>query len=158
MEVYLNIVEMGPGIYGAEAAAQHYFHVDAGQLTGLQASRLAAIFPNPLKWQAADPGRYVQRRSRRIGGAMNFVRADGLIACVGKLSGPAAGPVILNVAPPAGARAFVQQQAKEEEPAAPPEAEAPAASGVAEEPAEILTAPPSSAAATAPPAPDQPTN
>ena len=158
MEVYLNIVEMGPGIYGAEAAAQHYFHVDAGQLTGLQASRLATIFPNPLKWQAADPGRYVQRRSRRIGGAMNFVRADGLIACVGKLSGPAAGPVILNVAPPAGARAFVQQQAKEEEPAAPPEAEAPAASGVAEEPAEILTAPPSSAAATAPPAPDQPTN
>ena len=158
MEVYLNIVEMGPGIYGAEAAAQHYFHVDAGQLTGLQASRLAAIFPNPLKWQAADPGRYVQRRSRRIGGAMNFVRADGLIACVGKLSGPAAGPVILNVAPPAGARAFVQQQAKEEEPAAPPEAEAPAASGLAEEPAEILTAPPSSAAVTAPPAPDQPTN
>ena len=129
MEVYLNIVEMGPGIYGAEAAAQHYFHVDASQLTALQASRLAAIFPNPLKWQAADPGRYVQRRSRRIGGAMNVIRADGLIACVGKLSGAPAGPLIVNAAPPPAARAFVQQQAKEEEPVTPatePQATAPA--------------------------------
>ena len=161
MEVYLNIVEMGPGIYGAEAAARHYFHVDASQLTGLQASRLAAIFPNPLKWRAADPGRYVQRRSRRIGGAMNFVRADGLIACVGKLSGAPAGPVILGAAPPAGARDFVQQQAKEEEPAAPaPGAEVPAASGFAaepSEPADVLTAP-SSSAPTAAAGPDQPTD
>ena len=159
MEVYLNIAEMGPGIYGAEAAAEHYFHVHASQLTSLQASRLAAIFPSPLKWQAATPGRYVQRRSRRIGGAMNFVRADGLIACVGKLRDGPAGPVILNAAPPAAARAFVQQQAREEEPAAPPPpaSDAPAASDAD---ADILTEPaPAPPSSDAPPAaPDQPTD
>ena len=148
MEVYLNIVEMGPGIYGAEAAAERYFHVHASELTGLQASRLAAIFPNPLKWQAVTPGAYVQKRSRKIGGAMGFVRADGLIACVGKLNGAPIGPVILNAAPPAAARAFVQQQAteqaKEEEPAAPP-AETPAASDFAPA-ADDLTPPLSDAA------------
>ena len=160
MEVYLNIVEMGPGIYGAEAAAQHYFHKDASQLSGIEASRLAAIFPSPLKWRAVDPGRYVQRRSRRIGGAMNLIRADGLIACVGKLSGVPAGPVILNAAPPAGARAFVQQQAKEEEPAAPaPEPEAPAASDLGPAPADALAPPASEApAAAAPPTPAEPAN
>lgn len=121
MEVYLNIVEMGPGIYGAEAASQHYFHKDADQLTNLEASRLAAIFPNPLKWKAVDPGRYVQKRSRRIGGAMGFVRTTGLAACVGKLSGviPTAPPV-LSAPPPAAARAFVEQQAREETPPPPP--------------------------------------
>ena len=159
MEVYLNIVEMGPGIYGAQAAAQHYFHVDASQLTTLQASRLAAIFPNPLKWQAADPGRYVQRRSRRIGGAMNVIRADGLIACVGKLSGAPAGPLIMNAAPPPAARAFVQQQAKEEEPAAPTaQTEPPAASDLGPAAVDSPAAPASEApaAAAGPPQQDQP--
>ena len=157
MEVYLNIVEMGPGIYGAQAAAQHYFHKDASQLTNLEAARLTAIFPSPLKWRAVDPGRYVQRRSRRIGGAMNMVRADGLIACVGRLSGTPSGPVILDAAPPAAARAFVQQQAKEEEPAAPPPSpEAPAASDLGPVPEDLPTTPASAspAAAAAPPATD----
>jgi monofunctional biosynthetic peptidoglycan transglycosylase len=117
MEVYLNIVEMGPGVYGAQAAAQHYFQVDANQLTNLQASRLAAIFPNPLKWRAVGPGRYVQKRSMKIGGAMGFVRNAGLDACVGRLSGvvPAAAPV-LSAPPPAAAQAFVEQQSREEAP------------------------------------------
>ncbi len=66
METYLNVVEWGPGIYGAEAAAQRYFGTDAAHLTGLQAARLAAILPDPLKWSADNPGRYVQRRSGRI--------------------------------------------------------------------------------------------
>ena len=159
MEVYLNIVEMGPGIYGAQAAAQHYFHIDASQLSNLEASRLAAIFPNPLKWQAATPGRYVQRRSRRIGGAMGFIRADGLIACVGKLNGVVPAGPILNAAPPAAARAFLQQQAREEEPAAPP-AESPAGSDFGPAPAEpdsplTSDAPP---AAAAPQTQDPPTN
>ena len=161
MEVYLNIVEMGPGIYGAEAAAQHYFHKDASQLTGLEASRLAAIFPNPLKWQAGTPGKYVQKRSRRIGGAMAFVRADGLIACVGKLNGAPVGPLILNAPPPAAAKAFVQQQAteqaKEEGPAAPPAAGGVSASDAAPAPADIDSLLASDApAAAAPPAPDRP--
>lgn len=130
MEVYLNIVEMGPGIYGAQAAAQRYFHVDANQLSNLQASRLAAIFPNPLKWRAVEPGRYVQRRSQKIGGAMGFVRNSGLAACVGKLSGvvPSAPPV-LSAPPPAAAQAFVEQQSREEAPPpAPAESSSPAAS------------------------------
>jgi monofunctional biosynthetic peptidoglycan transglycosylase len=160
MEVYLNIVEMGPGVYGAEAAAEHYFHVHANQLTGLEASRLAAIFPDPLKWRAVDPGRYVQRRSRRIGGAMNFVRADGLIACVGKLNGAPVGPLILNAAPPPAARAFIQQQAREEGPAAPPPAEGPpAASDATPDLNQPDAAPPADtgpAAASSPPAADQP--
>ena len=158
MEVYLNIVEMGPGVYGAEAAAQHYFHVDSSQLTNLQASRLAAIFPNPLKWQAATPGRYVQKRSRRIGGGMGLVRNGGLAACVGKLSGVApSAPPILNAAPPAAARAFIQQQAREEEPAPPlAESSAPAASELpAEPPPDGPLASDAPAAAPAPP-PDQP--
>jgi len=82
MEVYLNVAEMGPGIYGAEAAAQKYFKVSAKNLTRVQASRLAAILPNPIKYKAATPGPYVQRRSRRIGGAMGTVRNDGLASCV----------------------------------------------------------------------------
>jgi monofunctional biosynthetic peptidoglycan transglycosylase len=82
MEVYLNIVEWGPGLYGAEAAAQHYFNKSAARLNRLEASRLTAILPSPLKWRAAKPGPYVQKRSRRIGGAIGTVREDGLASCV----------------------------------------------------------------------------
>jgi monofunctional biosynthetic peptidoglycan transglycosylase len=82
MEVYLNTVEMGPGVYGVEAAARHDFHVDADQLTPAQASRLAAVLPSPLKWSAEDPGPYVRRRSGRIDARQGTVRQDGLAACV----------------------------------------------------------------------------
>ena len=82
MEVYLNVIEWGPGIYGAEAAAQHYFHKSADRLTRKESSRLTAILPSPLKWRATKPGPYVKRRSRRIGGAMGTVRNEGLAACV----------------------------------------------------------------------------
>jgi monofunctional biosynthetic peptidoglycan transglycosylase len=83
MEAYLNVVEFGPGIYGAQAASQRFFHEDASQLTPAQAARLAAVLPKPLAWKAAAPGAYVARRSRHIGGAMGAVRADGLASCVG---------------------------------------------------------------------------
>jgi monofunctional biosynthetic peptidoglycan transglycosylase len=82
MEIYLNVAEWGPGIYGAQAAAERYFGVDASDLTPQQASRLAAILPSPLKWKPVRPGRYVARRSRRIVAASGTVRADGLAACV----------------------------------------------------------------------------
>src|SRR5262249_2414610 len=49
MEVYLNTVEFGPGIYGVEAASQRYFHHPASRLTATEAARLAAVLPNPLK-------------------------------------------------------------------------------------------------------------
>ncbi|MDB5470953.1 MAG: monofunctional biosynthetic peptidoglycan transglycosylase [Caulobacter sp.] len=82
MEVYLNSVEWGPGVYGADSASRHYFGIGADQLTGAQASRLAAILPSPLKWKAAAPGPYVRKRSRRIGAASGTVRREGLAACV----------------------------------------------------------------------------
>ncbi len=82
MEVYLNSIEMGPGIYGAEAAAQRYFRVSAADLSNAQAARMAAILPSPLKWKAAKPGPYVKRRSRKITAAAGTVRRDGLAACV----------------------------------------------------------------------------
>ncbi|HEX4181237.1 MAG TPA: monofunctional biosynthetic peptidoglycan transglycosylase [Caulobacteraceae bacterium] len=82
MEVYLNVAELGPGVYGAEAAAHRYFHEDADELTPSQAARLVAILPSPLKWKPVASGAYVARRSRHIGGAMGAVREDGLASCL----------------------------------------------------------------------------
>lgn len=82
MEVYLNTVEMGPGVYGVEAAAQRYFHTSAARLSVGEASRLAAVLPRPLKWSAADPGPYVRARTGRIDARQATVRVDGLAGCV----------------------------------------------------------------------------
>jgi monofunctional biosynthetic peptidoglycan transglycosylase len=82
LEVYLNVVEWGPGTYGADAAARRYFGVGADKLTRAQAARLAAILPSPLKWRAVKPGPYVARRSRRIGAAAATVREADLAACI----------------------------------------------------------------------------
>jgi monofunctional biosynthetic peptidoglycan transglycosylase len=104
MEVYLNVVELGPGIYGAEAAAERYFGVDAAHLSAGQAARLAAVLPSPLRWSAENPGPYVRRRSRRIGGAIGTVRVDGLAACVGKIARVRAEELPQIESPPAGPR------------------------------------------------------
>jgi monofunctional biosynthetic peptidoglycan transglycosylase len=82
MEVYLNVVEWGPGTYGAEAAARRYFAEDAEDIDAGEAARLAAILPSPLKWKAVDPGRYVQKRSGHISAAAMQVRRDGLAKCL----------------------------------------------------------------------------
>jgi monofunctional biosynthetic peptidoglycan transglycosylase len=82
LETYLNVVEWGPGLYGAEAAAQSYFGHDADQLTPEESARLAAILPDPLKWKAVHPGRYVVRRTRHITAAAATVREDGLTRCL----------------------------------------------------------------------------
>jgi len=82
MEVYLNVVEWAPGVYGAQAAARHWFGKDAADLTPREAARLAAILPAPRRYQAGDPGPYVRRRAGRIQAAMGAVRTDGLDACV----------------------------------------------------------------------------
>ncbi|WP_416139778.1 monofunctional biosynthetic peptidoglycan transglycosylase [Halomonas sp. HK25] len=71
LEVYLNIAEWDSGVFGLEAAAQHYFGVSAGQLSAVQASRLAAILPNPRGWDAARPSPHVERRSAWIRQQMN---------------------------------------------------------------------------------------
>lgn len=83
MEVYLNTVEMGPGVYGVEAAAQRYFHVSAAAVNPAQAARLIAILPSPLKWQVIDPGSYVRRRDARIGKGEAAVARQDSAACVG---------------------------------------------------------------------------
>lgn len=70
MEVYLNVIEMGDGIYGAEAAAQHYFHKPASKLTSSQAALIAACLPNPLRFNAGKPSGYVIRRQSFIMGQM----------------------------------------------------------------------------------------
>jgi monofunctional biosynthetic peptidoglycan transglycosylase len=82
MEVYLNVVEWAPGVYGAEAASQRWFHVSASELTPQQADRLAAILPSPLKWKAAAPGPYVRKRSGKIARNVGAVRAEDLADCV----------------------------------------------------------------------------
>lgn len=83
MEVYLNIAEMGPGIYGVEAAAQHYFNISAAQLTPAQSARLAAILPQPIKRNAAKPGRFVKRYANRIERRARVVRNEGIDGCLG---------------------------------------------------------------------------
>ncbi|MFC6446861.1 monofunctional biosynthetic peptidoglycan transglycosylase [Shinella zoogloeoides] len=66
MEIYLNVAEWGPGIYGIEAAAQHHFNVPAAKLTRRQAALLAASLPNPRERNAGKPGRGLQRLARLI--------------------------------------------------------------------------------------------
>ena len=66
MEVYLNVAEMGKGVYGAQAAAQAFFGKDASALTRREASTLAACLPDPLDRDAAHPSRYVSSRAATI--------------------------------------------------------------------------------------------
>jgi monofunctional biosynthetic peptidoglycan transglycosylase len=66
MEVYLNVIEMGDGIYGIEAASQAYFHKPASQLTRRQSAAIAVIFPSPLRWSATKPTRYLRHRQYLI--------------------------------------------------------------------------------------------
>lgn len=70
MEVYLNSIEMGNGIYGAEAAANHYWKTTAKNLSRTQAAAIAAVLPNPRRYSANPPGPYVQERIGWIVGQM----------------------------------------------------------------------------------------
>jgi monofunctional biosynthetic peptidoglycan transglycosylase len=66
LELYANVIEMGPGIYGVEAAAQHYFGVSARALTREQSAMLAAVLPNPKGWDPANPGPVLRWRQQLI--------------------------------------------------------------------------------------------
>lgn len=66
LEVYLNVAEMGPGIYGAEAAARRYYHIHASELTMADASSLACCLPNPLHRDPEWANRYMSRRRAQI--------------------------------------------------------------------------------------------
>lgn len=81
MEVYLNVIEWGPGVYGAEAAARHHFGHSAKTLSNREAARLAAVLPSPRKWNAGKPGPYVRARAGTIQARMRVVRNEGLSRC-----------------------------------------------------------------------------
>ncbi len=76
MEVYLNIAEWGPGIYGAEAASDYYFGVGVDALSRTQAARLVSILPSPLKWSPVRLSRRVARKSRNVRRAIRTVRNE----------------------------------------------------------------------------------
>jgi len=82
LEAYLNVVDFGHGNYGAEAAAQNYFHEPASALNPAQSARLAAILPDPDVWKAVKSGPYVKRRTGTILSRMGQVRRDGLDWCI----------------------------------------------------------------------------
>ncbi|MBY6198356.1 monofunctional biosynthetic peptidoglycan transglycosylase [Vibrio hangzhouensis] len=63
MEVYLNVIEFGPGIYGVEAASQHFFGISANQLNRIQAAQLAVVLPNPYRIKPTPMTDYVNKRT-----------------------------------------------------------------------------------------------
>ena len=70
LELYLNVIEWGPGIYGAEAAAQYYYHVPASDVSRAQAARLAAVIPAPLRRKPERMNEYseeILNRMARVG-------------------------------------------------------------------------------------------
>lgn len=82
LTAYLNLVDWGHGLYGAEAASQGYFHRSAAGLSARQAARLAAVLPNPDDWHAVRPGPYVSWRTGELMGRIRVVTRDRLDACV----------------------------------------------------------------------------
>jgi monofunctional biosynthetic peptidoglycan transglycosylase len=76
LQTYANVVEFGPGIYGAEAAANFHFHKHAKDLTPQQSAQLAAVLPNPIRWSASKPTTYIQRRAGRILRQMRGIPTD----------------------------------------------------------------------------------
>lgn len=73
MEVYLNSIEMGKGIYGAEATAKYKFHTTAAKLTAGQSALIAATLPNPIRFDSAHPSAYILRRQSQILRLMKLV-------------------------------------------------------------------------------------
>ncbi len=80
LEIYLNIAEWGPGVFGVEAAAQHHFHVSAANLTSQQATLLAAALPNPIKRNAGHPAQVVRNHAARV--RAQFGSGPETAACV----------------------------------------------------------------------------
>lgn len=75
MEVYLNSIEMGPGIYGADAVAQQHFDKTASELFRSECALIAATLPNPIKFSSKSPSPYMQKRKRQIELQMRFMPA-----------------------------------------------------------------------------------
>lgn len=73
MEVYLNSIEMGNGIYGAQAAAKYKFHTTAPKLSKEQSALIAATLPNPIRFDSAHPTPYILKRQKQIMRLMNLI-------------------------------------------------------------------------------------
>lgn len=74
LETYLNVIEFGDGIYGIEAASRHYYHKSASELNKSEAAMLAAILPNPLKYNPIAPSTYLKKRQKRINRQMYTIQ------------------------------------------------------------------------------------
>lgn len=74
MEVYLNSIEMGPGIYGVEAVAREHFGCSASELTPNQCALIAATLPNPRRFSSLNPSKYMKKRQRQIKANMRYVK------------------------------------------------------------------------------------
>ena len=81
LELYLNMIEFDRGVFGVQAAAQHYFGVDAKDLSAVQAARLAAVLPSPKRRSASEPSAEVRRRAASILDGAATIAADGRAAC-----------------------------------------------------------------------------
>ena len=80
LEVYLNVVEFGPKVYGAGAASRLYFGKSAGELTAREAALLAAVLPNPKQFSPTRPSDYVRSRAAKIETAVDALGGPGYIA------------------------------------------------------------------------------
>lgn len=74
LEIYLNVIEWGNGVFGAEAAARHYYKTNAANLSRGQAAKLAAMIPNPRFYDAHKSTRYLNRRTATIQARMRFAQ------------------------------------------------------------------------------------
>ncbi|MBO9464355.1 monofunctional biosynthetic peptidoglycan transglycosylase [Tropicibacter sp. R15_0] len=81
LEVYLNVAEFDTGVFGIEAAAQHYFGVAPDKLSARQAALLAAVLPSPKKRSASRPSSFVSKRARVIQDGAATIKRDGRAKC-----------------------------------------------------------------------------
>lgn len=81
LEIYLNVAEFDTGVFGVQAAARHYFGVDAADLSPTQAARLAAILPAPKDRSASNPSPFTRDRTRAIISGAATIAADGRADC-----------------------------------------------------------------------------
>lgn len=82
LEVYLNVAEMGKGVYGIEAASNSYFHKKASKLTRNEAAQIAAALPNPKKYSVVPKSKYVARRSQWVLRQMRNLEGDAEIEAI----------------------------------------------------------------------------
>jgi len=81
MEVYLNVAEMGEGVFGVEAAARHYWDIGAGELGPQRSARLMAVLPDPRDRSPVSGSAFIARRGAQIERGAATIRADGRAAC-----------------------------------------------------------------------------